>query len=276
MSTASTFVVRHERKLILLVCAIAALRVFTFCAAFPFFNNVDEQAHVDLVMKYARGDLPRDLGHYSSESADAIALYGSPEYFVAPSQFATNELPYPNWTLPAEQRKEVVEKNSAWWRSNENHESGEPPLYYGIAGLWLNLGRALSLNGGWLFYWVRLLNVFVVAAMVWVGYVAAKLVFPDREFMRLSVPVLLAIWPQTTFYSIQSDSFSALWFGIAFVGLIKLLQTERPPLSLAICTGLALAATSLIKATNLALFLVVGLTFIFKIRDGSHGKRLGK
>jgi len=276
MSGASTFVVRHERMLILLLCAIAALRVFTFCAAFPFFNNVDEQAHVDLVMKYARGDLPRDLGHYSSESASAIALYGSPEYFMAPSQFATNEFPHPNWTLPAEQRKEVVEKNSAWWRSNENHESGEPPLYYGIAGLWLNLGHALGINGGWLFYWVRLLNVFVAATIVWLGYVAAKLVFPDREFMRLSVPLLLAIWPQTTFYSVQSDSFSALWFGIAFVGLVKLLQTERPPVPLAMCTGLAFAATCLVKASNVALFLVVGLTFIFKIRDGSHGKRLGK
>lgn len=270
------FVARHERKLILLLCALAALRVFTFCAAFPFFNNVDEQAHLDLVMKYARGDLPRDLGHYSSESANSIALYGTPEYFMAPWQFATNDFPPPNWTLPAEQREEVVERNSAWWRSNENHESGEPPLYYGIAGLWLDLGRALGVNGGWLFYWVRLLNVFVAATMVWVGYVAAKLVFPDREFMRLSVPLLLAIWPQTTFYSIQSDSFSALWFGIAFVGLVKLLQTERPPLSLTICTGLALAATCLVKTTNLALFLVVGLTFMFKVRDASHGKRLGK
>lgn len=276
MSAASTYVVRHERKLILLLCAIAALRVFTFCAAFPFFNNVDEQAHVDLVMKYARGDLPRDLGHYSSESANSIALYGSPEYFLAPEQFATNDFPRPNWTLPAEQREEVVEKTSAWWRSNENHESGEPPLYYGITGLWLSLGRSLGINGGWLFYWVRILNVFVVATMVWVGYVAAKLVFPDREFMRVSVPLLLAIWPQTTFYSIQSDSFSALWFGITFVGLLKLLQTERPSLSLAICTGLALAATCLVKTTNLALFLVVGLTFIFRIRDTRHRKTFGK
>jgi hypothetical protein len=276
MKAASRFAVRHERKLILLLCAIAALRVFAFCAAFPFFNNVDEQAHLDLVMKYARGDVPRDLGHYSSESASFIALYGTPEYFMAPGQFATNEFPPPNWTLPAEQRADVVEKNAAWWRSNENHESGEPPFYYGIAGLWLNLGRALGVNGGWLLYWVRLLNVFVAAILVWVGFVAAKLLFPDREFMRLSVPLLLAVWPQPTFYSIQSDSFSPLWFGIAFVGLIKLLQNERPSLSLAICTGLAVAATCLVKTTNIALFLVVGLTFIFKIRNLSDRRRLGK
>src|SRR5262249_54192255 len=131
-------------------------------------------------------------------------------------------------------------------------------------------------TGGWLLYWTRFLNLFVAAILVWLGFAAAKLVFPDREFMRLSVPLLLAIWPQTTFYSIQSDSFSALWFGIAFIGLVRLLQAERPPLSLAICTGLALAATCLVKTTNVVLFLVVGLTFIFKIRDMRHGKSLGK
>jgi len=62
------FAAQHERMLILLFCAIAAVRVFTLSAAFPFFNNVDEQAHVNLVMKYACGDVPRDLGHFSFES----------------------------------------------------------------------------------------------------------------------------------------------------------------------------------------------------------------
>src|SRR5438046_8963146 len=99
MKAASRFAMRHERKSIWLLCAIAALRVFTFSAAFPFFNNVDEQAHLDLVMKYARGDVPRDLGHYSSESANFIALYGTPESFMAPQQFEANEFPPPNWTL---------------------------------------------------------------------------------------------------------------------------------------------------------------------------------
>ena len=84
MRAASRPATRHERKLVFLFCAIAALRVFTFSAAFPFFNNVDEQAHLDLVMKYARGDVPRGLGHYSPESANVIALYGTPEYFIAP------------------------------------------------------------------------------------------------------------------------------------------------------------------------------------------------
>jgi len=71
----------HERIIVLLLCAIAAVRVFTFAAAFPFFNNVDEQAHVDLVMKYAHCDSPRDLGYFSAEAAYYFSLYVTPEYF---------------------------------------------------------------------------------------------------------------------------------------------------------------------------------------------------
>jgi hypothetical protein len=256
-----------ERTLVSLFCVIAAARVFVLSAAFPFFNNVDEQAQLDLVMKYAHGDVPRDLDHYSPESAYYISLYGTPEYFIAPQRFAMNDFPPPNWTLPAEQREDAVNRTSAWWRSNENHESGEPPLYYAIAGLWLNLGRVFGITDGWLLYWVRFLNVFVAAALVWVGFVAAQLVFPDQQFPRLSVPLLLAVWPQTTFYSITSDSLSPLCFGIAFIGLLKLLHADRPSLLVAIWTGLALAGTCLVKTTNIALLLVVGIVLIFKIRN---------
>jgi hypothetical protein len=258
---------RHERKLILLFCAVAAIRVLIFSAAFPFFNNVDEQAHVDLVMKYARGQVPRDLGRYSSESAYYFSLYGTPEYFTTAQQFNTGTFPPPNWTLPAEQREAVVNKATAWWESKENHESGEPPLYYAVAGLWLNLGRVVGITGGWLLYWVRFLNVFVAAILVWLGFVAAKLVFPDEQLIRVSVPLLLAIWPQTTLYSVTSDLLSPLCFGVAFVGFLKILEAQRPSLLLAIWTGLALGATCLVKATNIVLLLVAALALILKIAN---------
>src|SRR5215470_11212120 len=101
---------RHEGKWILLFCGVAAVRVLIFSAAFPFFNNVDEQAHLDLVMKYARGQVPRDLGHYSSESAYYFSIYGTLEYFAAPQQFNNGTFPAPNWTLPAEQRDAAVDR----------------------------------------------------------------------------------------------------------------------------------------------------------------------
>src|SRR5947207_2325363 len=264
----------HERKLILLFCAIAALRVLMFSAAFPFFNNVDEQAHVDLVIKYARGEVPRDLGHYSPESAVYFSLYGSPEYFTSPDQLKSGTFPPPNWTLPAEQRDAVVNRSEAWWESNENHESGEPPLYYAVGGLWLNLGRAFGVTGAWLLYWVRFLNVFVAAILVWLGFLAARLVFPNNQFMCVGVPLLLAIWPQSTAYSTTSDSLSPLCFGIAFVGLLKFFEADRASLVVAAWTGLALASACLAKTTNLALLPVAGLDLIFAIRRFSQQRTL--
>jgi len=272
--TAVLKAMRHERKLILLFCAVAAVRVFTFSAAFPFFNNVDEQAHFDLVMKYARGQVPRDLGHYSSESAHYLSLYGTPEYFATPEQFNTGTFPAPTWTLPAAQRDAMVDQTSAWWENNENHESGEPPLYYLVAGLWLNLGRAVGVTGGWLLYWIRFLNVFVAALLVWLGFVAAKLVFPEEPLIRVGVPLLLAIWPQTALYSVTSDTLSPLCFGVAFIGLLKILQANQPSLLLAIWTGLAFAATCLVKTTNIALLLVIGLALIFEIANLSERRKL--
>jgi hypothetical protein len=50
-------------------------RVFLFSAAFPFFNNVDEQAHFDTVYKYARGYLPREIApKFDVGAAEQIAL----------------------------------------------------------------------------------------------------------------------------------------------------------------------------------------------------------
>ena len=52
------FLEKYENPLIIVLCIIALVRIFTFSAAFPFFNNVDEHAHFDMVIKYAGGFLP--------------------------------------------------------------------------------------------------------------------------------------------------------------------------------------------------------------------------
>src|SRR5439155_12599039 len=203
-----------------------------------------------------------------------ISMYGTPEFFMAPQQFPTNDFPPPIWTLPADERYRALEPTKAWWESNENHESGEPPLYYTIGASWLNLGRVCGMTGAWLLYWVRFLNVFAAGTLVWIGFMAAKLVFPDRQFMHLSVPLLLAVWPQTTFYSIQSDPLSPLCFGVAFVALIKFLQAEQPTLYLALLLGLALAATCLVKFGNVPLLAVALGAATFKVRKLARTRRL--
>ena len=118
------------------LCLLAAIRVFVFAAAFPFFNNVDEQAHVDLVIKYAHAKPPRGIEPFASEAALCIAVYSTPEYFFGPEQYG-GQYPPPNWLLPREQLEKVVNDEVPFWESRLNHESGEPPLYYALAGGWM-------------------------------------------------------------------------------------------------------------------------------------------
>lgn len=91
---------------IALLCIVACARVFVYSAAFPFFNNVDEQAHFDLVCKYSHGHvpIPGHLENFSRESAELIALHQSPEYLLSSKDGAAPSTPPPLWTLPSAER----------------------------------------------------------------------------------------------------------------------------------------------------------------------------
>src|SRR2546429_4077509 len=93
---------RTVRWIVIGLCAFAAIRVFVFAAAFPFFNNVDEQAHVDLAIKYSHGNIPREIEPFAPEAALYFAIYSTPEYFLKPEQYG-GQYPRPNWLLPVEE-----------------------------------------------------------------------------------------------------------------------------------------------------------------------------
>ncbi len=252
----------NERNWILLLCLLAAVHVFIFSAAFPLFNNVDEQAHFDLVVKYSHGEIPRRLELVSAESAQYIVTFGTLEYL---GDFHGDPVPPPPWTQPPEKVSQKLFADENVWKRVKNWESAQQPLYYVLAGAWWRLGRWLGFEGGHLIYWLRFLNIFFVTALVWLGYLAARMVFPGRKFFRLAVPALLAFMPQTAFYSIQNDVLSPLCFGVAFICVINFLRAEMPGAGLGIVTGLALAMTFLAKISNAPLLAVSGLAVIFKI-----------
>ena len=251
----------RERSCVLLLCALAAIRVFVYSAAFPFFVLVDEEAHFDLVMRYSHAQIPHDLGLYSPDSIPFIAGCRTWEYLLKPEQLPTDALP-PPWTMPPEKAQSRLATHAAAWRTAENHEALNPPLYYATAGLWLDGGRLLGFAGEYLLYWVRFLNVFIAAALVWLAFIAARLVFPERLFLRLGAPLLVAVLPQDTFYSIQSDVLSPLCYGIAFICLIRLLRTDNLPVGLSALSGLALTATVLVKSSNLPLLAISGAALL--------------
>jgi hypothetical protein len=74
----------------------------SFSAAFPFFNNVDERRHFDLVMKYASGHLPRGAELISPATLPYLSRYASPEFLAAPENFEGGYYG-PLWTHPAEE-----------------------------------------------------------------------------------------------------------------------------------------------------------------------------
>jgi len=255
---------RRERSVVRLLCLLAAVHVFVFSAAFPFFNNVDEANHFDLTVKYSHGHLPAGPELVSAESMQYIAIFGSQEFLWKTNSFTNGRFPPPPWTQSPEVLRRYLAANEMARQHIVNYENSQPPLYYALAGVWRNLGEWCGFENGRLLYWGRFLNMFLVAALVWVGYVAARLIFPESGFLRLGVPTLLAFIPQTQFYSIQNDVLSPLCFGVAYVCLVRWWQAEPPTVRLGIITGLTLAATYLTKISNLPLVMLAAGVVLLK------------
>ena len=268
----AAFSASQERRIVLLLCLLAAVHVFVFSAAFPFFNTVDEQIHFDLAVKYSEGHVPRALERVSTNATPYVVIYGTHEYLWASNTFPIEQFP-PPWTQPMEKIAPELLSWQASWNNVTNHEVSQPPLYYTLAGSWWQLGRACGFHDGFLLYWLRFLNVLFVVALVWLGFVAARMIFPENLFLKIGVPALLAFFPQTAFYSIQNDVLSPLCFGAAFICLVKLLRADAPGVRLGMAAGLALAATYLTKISNLPLLAVSGAVVLFKI---SRLARAGK
>jgi len=264
MTSPPAFSESAERKIIFLLCIFAAIHVFIFSAAFPLMNNVDEYAHIDVALKYAHGHVPRGLAPLYKEFIQFLAIYDSQEFMWPSNHFPIEQFP-PPWTQPMEKMAPMLLFREAFWNNFRNHEATQPPLYYAMTGSWWHLGQWLGFEGGGLLYWLRFLNILFVAALICLGHAAAKEIFPEKFFLRLGVPALLAFLPQTVFYSINNDVLSPLCFGAAFFCLVKLLRAEIPGVRLGTVTGLALAATFLAKMANLPLLAVAFAIVLLKI-----------
>jgi hypothetical protein len=257
----------QERRVVRLLCLLAAVQVFVFSAAFPFFSNVDESHHFDVMLQYAQGHVPRGLELMTAESMRYVALYGSQEYFWATNSFPGGQYPPPAWTQPPEIIRKYLLANEVARQKIFNYEDGQPPLYYLLTGGWWRAGEWCGFEGGRRLYWVRFLNLFLLGALVWTGYAAARLIFPERQFVRLGVPALLAFIPQTAFHTIENDTMSPLCFGLAFIWLVKWWRAEVPSLRLGIGLGLALAATFLTKISDLPLLAIAAVALFIKGRQ---------
>ena len=253
-------------------CVFAAVRVLLLSAAFPFFNNVDERRHFDLVIKYAEGHVPCGVELIAPATLPYLSHYASPEFLSAPEDFEGGYFG-PMWKHPVEEVAPTIARIEEIWGRTANQESSQPPLYYVLTAAWFHAGQWIGVKDGGALYWVRFLNVALMAALIWLAYLAAKLIFPDQVKLRLGVPLLIAAMPQDAFYGINNDVLSPICFGLVFVCLIRWFSQDKPSLSLGSVTGLSIAAAYLTKVSNLPLiFVAVGAILWWCIIEARSGR----
>lgn len=266
----------NEVQVVFLISLLAAIHVFVFAAAFPFFNPVDEQLHFDLAVRYSQGQVPRGLEPLSAESVRYIVLFSSRAYLTDPASLPDGKLPPPLWRQPLEQVMPELSERAAAWKVVTNTESTMPPLYYATAGAWWQAGKAAGIGNELLLYWLRFLNIPVVMAVVWLAWFTARKVFPTSLFARLAMPLIIAFVPQTAFYSINNDILAPLSFGAVFLAMLKLREAETPTLRLTAGLGLALAATYLTKISTLPALAVCGLFIGWQVVLAARRGNLGR
>ncbi len=240
----------NERLLILLLCIVAGLRVFVYSAGFPFFSNIDEDLHFDLVTQYSKGQPPRSFAPLQDETLNWIVPYASPEFLVSPERFPGGRFPAPLWKKTGPSVGEEIAVTRAAWSTEINFESSQPPLYYVVASLWWQLGKSLGAVGIQRLYWVRFLNVLLIALVVWLGYATARMIAPDRMDLRIGVPLLLAFVPQNVFYAMNNDVLSPICAGVLFLCVFQWVRATTPSIWRGALTGLAIAAAYLTKVSN--------------------------
>jgi len=254
----------QNKKFIITILVLAGIRVFVFNAAFPIFNNVDEKAHLDTVYKYSGGRIPaKGIENYDSEILELIILYGTPEYL---SYTPLSKKTVPPWRYDDIKESQKFQDFLDAARSSINHETGSFPVYYLYAGQCWNLGKLIGLNEGNLIYFLRFLNIPVFIAMVWIAYLAGKILFPNNNLQQKGLPIMVAFFPQDVFYSISNDTISPLLFSLSFFMLMKILFEEKS-LTFYFFTAAVVAVTFLNKITNITMLALLGPVIILKFRQ---------
>jgi hypothetical protein len=245
---------RKEAWLVAALSLAAAGRVFLFAATFPFFGNMDEHAHVDLVHKYARGYRPGpELARFDPEMTRLFVRYGSYEFIHPRSRFPGGRYPRPVPELPPEVAARVVEAGAGRWAGLANHETHAPPVYHALAGAWYGVLGRLGLGGVRRLYFVRFLNVPIVAVLVWGAYRFCAKLFPGRTEIRIGVPLLLAFVPLDAFYVVHPDVLSPALFIGALALQLEWYSRDEPATWLGVAAACLTGLTIVARPTNLAL-----------------------
>jgi hypothetical protein len=264
-----------ERSGIILavLCAYAGLRVLLFAAAFPIFNNVDEQAHFASIRAYARGQWPgKELPLSDPELAKFYALFGSEEY-MSPAPKMGESPASPSYQLPLKEAYARASPAYFFWLQQRNFEWQSPPLYYLLGAGCYKIGAVLGRPEWELAYWVRFLNSAAYVLMVWASFRFIRRAYPERIFLWLGVPALLAVFPQDVYFGLNRDVLSGPMTAVALLLMVKAVSEEeinRWPL---IAAALLVSLSFLANVSNCVLYGSLAVTLWFWARRSSLPRR---
>ena len=259
------------------MCCFALIRILIFAAAFPLFNNVDEQDHYEMVYRYAHGFVPgKELPQTDPEMARVFTLYGSPEYFASSELIRSRHLDMPIVELPPQMKEVQYQRALDSWLKQTTFEAQSPPVYYIAAGAWYRLGAFLGWREWALAYWVRFLSALVYAAFVWVSSLFIKQVYPDRVFLSIAVPILLAIFPQDVFFGMNRDILSPLLEALVLLLLFRAMEQKSAWKSELIAGAFLTGLSFLTDVSNFVLFGVLGIVLYKLGARMTNGRGAGR
>jgi hypothetical protein len=265
-SVAEQFLWNNSGRILALLCFYAGLRVLIFAAAFPIFNNVDEQAHFASIRLYARGEWPRkELPRPDAELAKFYALFGSEEY-LSPKPAAAEPPATPSYQLPVKEAYARASPAYFYWLQQRNFEWQSPPLYYLLGAACYRIGAALGSPEWELVYWVRFLNSVEYALMVWASYRLIRRAYPERIFLWLGVPALLAVFPQDVYFGLNRDVLSAPMTAVALLLMVTAVSEEGTKNWPLILASLLVSLTFLDNVSNCVLYAALATTLWFWVR----------
>src|SRR5208337_1559889 len=134
-----------------------------------------------------------------------------------------------------------------------NYHAHSPPLYYLIAGIWYDLGRALGVGDWGQVYWVRSLNPIFCGLLVWASYRFVRKVYPESEFLWLAVPGLLAVFPQDVFFGISRDVLSPVVSAGALLFMADAIMHKNAQYRSLLLASLLVGLAFLVEVSNFVL-----------------------
>jgi 4-amino-4-deoxy-L-arabinose transferase-like glycosyltransferase len=146
----------------------------------------------------------------------------------------------------------VQSLNSTWADQFGANEFYHPPLYYLLAA---PLYRVLMPFGDVALYGVRLLDVVLGVACIWVVYRIACVVFPERPEVQLGAAALVALLPTLAGVSagVNNESLSFLLIFIVTLLLLQRLREGKVSLIQALTIGALTAMSLYTKASGIVL-----------------------